>query len=117
MSSRAGPLLEVRFYATAGGREPVRIWLSELDRQALRAVSTDLRTLQIGWPLGMPLVCKLEPGLWELRSNVASGIVRVLFTVAGAEVILLHAVVKKSQSLPKDVIVLARKRMKEVGRG
>lgn len=117
MSGGASPRLEVRFFATASGREPVREWLSELDRPTLRSVSVDLRTLQFGWPLGMPFVRKLEPGLWELRSNVAAGIVRVLFTVAGTDVILLHAVAKKSQALPKDVIALARRRMKEVLRG
>ena len=107
----------MRFFATARGREPVREWLAELDRPALQAVSADLRTVQIGWPLGMPLVRKLEPGLWEVRSSVPVGIVRVLFTIVGVELVLLHAFVKKSQAMPKDAIELARKRMKEIQRG
>jgi phage-related protein len=106
----------MRFYATARGREPVREWLAELDQSTHRAVSHDLRTVQIGWPLGMPLVRKLEPDLWEIRSSVPAGIVRVLFTIVGAELVLLHAFVKKSQTMPKDALALARMRMKECQR-
>lgn len=117
MSSAGSPRLEVRFYPTVGGREPVRDWLSGLDRTTLQAVSEDLRTLQFGWPLGMPLVRKLEPGLWEVRSHAVVGVVRVLFTLADAEIVLLHAFVKKSQALPKEAVALARRRMREVQRG
>ena len=107
----------MRFYATAFGREPVREWLIELDRPTLQIIGTDLRTVQFGWPLGMPLVRKLEPGLWEMRSNVETGIVRVLFTIAESEAVLVHGFIKKSQALPQDAIALARRRMKEVQRG
>lgn len=107
----------MRFYATATGREPVREWLTELDRSTLRVIGTDLRTVQLGWPLGMPLVRKLEPGLWEIRSNVEAGIVRILFTIAESEAVLVHGFLKKSQALPQDAIALARRRMKEVQRG
>jgi phage-related protein len=107
----------MRFYATARGREPLREWLAGLDQSTLRAVSSDLRTVQIGWPLGMPLVRKLEPDLWEIRCSVPAGIVRVLFAIVGAEIVLLHAFVNKSQAIPKDAMDLARKRMKECQRG
>lgn len=117
MSGRIPPRLSMRFYATARGREPVREWLADLDQSTLRAVSEDLRTVQIGWPLGMPLVRKLEPDLWEIRSSVPAGIVRVLFTIVGAELLLVHAFVKKSKAMPKDTLALARKRMKESQRG
>lgn len=117
MSARQQPAPEIRFHATTSGREPVREWLSALDRSIRKAVGEDLRTIQIGWPLGMPLVRKLEPRLWEVRSNVADGIVRVVFTIAGGELILLHAFVKKSQAIPKDDLALARRRMKEIHGG
>ena len=117
MSGHGPQRLGLRFYATSAGREPVRDWLSGLDRPTLRAISEDLRTLQIGWPLGMPLVRKLEPGLWEVRSHVAAGIVRVLFTVVDAEAVLLHAFAKKSQATPQEALMLARRRMKEMQRG
>lgn len=109
--------LGIRFYATAHGREPVREWLSHLDRPTMRVIGEDLRTVQIGWPLGMPLVRKLEANLWEVRISVAAGIVRVLFTVLSDELILLHGFVKKSAAIPRDELTLARRRMKEVQRG
>ena len=62
----------------------------------------------------MPVVRKMETGLWEVRSNIPEGIARVLFTIVGADMILLHGFVKKSSSTPKEDMELARKRMKEV---
>ena len=38
----------------------------------------------------------------------------MLFTVVGAEMVLLHAFVKKSQATPKADLALAVLRMKEV---
>jgi phage-related protein len=77
------PILSVVFYVTAAGNEPVRDWLLGLSRDDRRLVGFDIKTAQYGWPLGMPLIRKLEPGLWEVRSHIADGIARVLFTVAG----------------------------------
>ena len=106
-----------RFYALGSGRRPVRDWLLELSRDDRRIIGRDIQKVEFGWPLGMPLVRKLEAGLWEVRINVAAGIVRVLFTILGVELILLHAFVKKSPAMPKDELTLARRRMKEVQRG
>ena len=61
----------------------------------------DIKTVQFGWPLGMPLVRKMDADIWEVRSNIADGIVRVLFTVMDGHMVLLHAFVKKSQQTPK----------------
>jgi phage-related protein len=62
----------------------------------------------------MPLVRKLEPGLWEVRSNISTGIARVLFTVQGAFIVLLHGFVKKSSKTPLDDLSLARRRLAQV---
>ena len=59
----------------------------------------------------MPLVRKLEPGLWEVRSHINTGIARVLFTVEGDIMVLLHGFVKKSKKTPLDDLSLARKRL------
>ena len=76
------PILSVAFYRSGSGNEPVRDWLLELKRQDRKTVGQDIKTAQYGWPLGMPLIRKLEPGLWEVRSHVADGIARVLLTTA-----------------------------------
>ncbi len=60
------------------------------------------KTVQFGWPLGMPLIRKLEPDLWEVRSNLKNRIARVLFTISTDKMILLHGFIKKSQKIEND---------------
>ncbi len=109
--------LVVRFYRSANGREPVREWLAGLSKADKKAVGEDIKTVQLGWPLGMPLVRKLEPGLREVRVDVKDGIARVLFTTVDQVMVLLHGVIKKSRKLPQSDIDLARSRMKETQHG
>ena len=104
------PVLSVVFYATAAGAEPVRDWLLGLSREDRRVVGFDIKTAQHGWPLGMPLIRKLEPGLWEVRSHIADGIARVLFTVTGDKMVLLQGFVKKSEKTPVTDLKTARQR-------
>ena len=108
------PILSVRFFKTAAGNEPVREWLLGLSREDRRAVGEDIKTAQYGWPLGMPLIRKLEPGLWEVRSRIALGIARVLFTVDGQVMVLLHGFVKKSQKTPATDLDTARRRLADL---
>ena len=112
---RMPPILSVRFYCSAAGKEPVREWLIEqVSLGARKAIGADIKTVQFGWPVGMPVVRKMESGLWEVRSNIPEGIARVLFTVVGADMVLLHGFVKKTQATPKADLALALTRMKEV---
>ena len=48
----------------------MRDWLLDLSRGDRKAIGCDIKTAQYGWPIGMPLIRKLEPGLWEVRSAV-----------------------------------------------
>jgi len=50
------PILAVTFFRTESGREPVREWLKSLPRENRRNIGEDIKTVQFGWPLGMPLV-------------------------------------------------------------
>jgi phage-related protein len=104
----------VVFYATSAGNEPVRDWLLGLTSDDRRAVGFDIKTVQYGWPLGMPLIRKLEPGLWEVRSRIADGIARVLFTVDGSTMVLLHGFVKKSQRTPAVDLKTAKQRLTDL---
>ncbi len=81
--SETPPTLNVSFYRTEAGNEPVREWLTEVPRDHKRMIGTEIKTVQIGWPIGMPVVRKLEKGLWEVRVNLVDTIARVLFTVDG----------------------------------
>ena len=107
---------QVVFYRLASGREPVREWLKQLDPASRKMVGEDLYTLQLGWPVGMPLARKIEAGLWEQRSKVVNGIARILFTENTGRLILLHGFIKKSQKLPDSDLKLARQRLSAVKR-
>ncbi|RLD02954.1 MAG: type II toxin-antitoxin system RelE/ParE family toxin, partial [Chloroflexi bacterium] len=89
--------LNVYFYQTDSGAEPVRKWLQSLSSVHKKAIGEDIKTIQFGWPLGMPLVEKIKPFLWEVRSRVPDGIARVLFTIDGNIMILLHGFIKKTK--------------------
>lgn len=108
------PILEVLFFRTAAGNEPVRDWLRALERADCRAIGEDIKTVQFGWPLGMPLIRKLETGLWEVRTTLEDGIARVMFTVHDSQMILLHGFIKKSQKTPKNELDTAKKRLKRM---
>jgi len=102
------PILDVVFYQTEAGNEPVREWLKDLPREDRRTIGEDIKTVQYGWPLGMPLIRKMERGLWEVRSNISTGIARVFFTVKDKMMILLHGFVKKSQKTPPNELSVTK---------
>lgn len=104
------PILSVLFYRTENGREPVRDWILSLQVDDKKEIGRDIKTAQFGWPIGMPLIRKMEKDLWEVRSHITDGIARVIFTVDGNEMILLHGFVKKSQATPREELKVARDR-------
>lgn len=106
-----GPILTVAFFKTDGGNEPVREWLKSLKREERKTIGEDIKTVQFGWPLGMLLTRKLEPGIWEVRSSISRGIARVLFTVEGHSMVLLHGFIKKSQMISGTDLQTARVRL------
>lgn len=109
----AEPRLQVRFYRTAAaGSEPVREWLKGLPPEERKIIGDDLKTAQYGWPLGMPLIRKLEPGLWEVRSRLGERIARVIVTVEDDTMVLLHGFIKKSQKTQPQDLQLARQRLR-----
>lgn len=116
----AEPLLSVLFFRTDAGREPVRQWLKSLDTTDRKAIGEDIKLVQFRWPLGLPLVRKMEPYLWEIRSTLSKGrIARVLFTIEESDMILLHGFIKKSQKiLPRDLSTARNRRnLWKSGRG
>lgn len=108
------PILNVYFYRTEAGNEPVREWLKSLEQEERKQIGTDIKTAQFGWPLGLPLIRKLEKNLWEVRSNLSDGIARVIFTIRGSYLVLLHGFIKKSQKTPTTELATARKRLSKL---
>ncbi len=54
------------------GVEPVREWLKDLNVEDRKILGDDLRTLEYGWPMGMPLCRSIasHKGLSEVRSSL-----------------------------------------------
>jgi len=108
--SKDRPIL-VQFFRLDSGREPVREWLKEMPAEHRKTIGEDVKTLQFGWPVGMPLARKMEEGLWELRSHFSVGIARTLFTIFESEIVLLHGFVKKSRKTPTKELAIAKRRL------
>jgi phage-related protein len=104
--------LTVKFYASEAGSEPVKVWLKSLTKDDRVAIGTDIKTVQIGWPLGMPLIDHIGNGIWEVRTRLPTQISRVLFIIEDGQMILLHGFIKKTQKTPKQDIELAEDRIK-----
>jgi phage-related protein len=101
----------VVFNKTESGKEPVREWLKDMPKEDCQTIGEDIKTAQYGWPLGMPLIRKIERGLWEVRSSISPGIARAFFTVMDKIMIHLHGFVKKSQKTPQGELDTARRRL------
>lgn len=106
----------MRFFATDAGAEPVRDWLKDLPIIERKAIGEDIKTVQFGWPLGMPLVGPMGGGIWEVRTRLSTRIARVLFVLDGGTMVLLHGFIKKEQKTPKPELELARERLKQLTR-
>ena len=105
--------LKVKFYKTESGSEPVREWLKQLDVIDKKVIGADIKTVQFGWPLGMPLVGFIESGLWEVRSRLQSQrIARVLFLCEKGFMVLVQGLIKKQQKTPLPDLQLTRSRIK-----
>jgi phage-related protein len=100
------------FFRTAAGGEPVREWLKGLEPvEDRKRIGIDIKTVEFGWPIGMPACRPLKDGLYEVRTNLVGGkIARVLFYIdRQSRMILLHGFIKKTQTTPDEDMNLARK--------
>ena len=107
------------FFRTASGGQPVREWLKSLPSEHRKKIGEDIKTVEFGWPLGMPVCKPLGGGLFEVRSRLAQNRAsRVIFYIdRQSRMILLHGFIKKTQKAPKSDLALARRNMEMHSRG
>jgi phage-related protein len=107
------------FYRTEAGSEPVRSWLRAMDPQDRRLVGEDIKTVEFGWPVGMPTCRPMGDGLYEVRTRLpGSRMVRVFFYIDRKQrMVLLHGIVKKTRATPEADLDLARKNMRKHEKG
>ena len=79
----------VRF-KTEQNNEPVRDFLKALSPEDKKSVGADIMAVEMLWPIGYPMVRKLDTDLWEVRTGISDKrICRIMFTVSGNTMILL----------------------------
>jgi phage-related protein len=118
MTDTESSRIELSFYRTEAGNEPVRAWLKSLSDPERREVGLDLQRVQFRWPVGMPLCRPMGNGLWEVRTSLPNGTIsRIFICFHAGQLIALHGFIKKTQKTPADDLKLALKRKKEVENG
>jgi phage-related protein len=108
------------FFRTDAGGEPLRVWLRGLSSDEDRKrIGEDIKTVEFGWPLGMPACRGLGEGMYEVRTNLAQNrIARVLFYIdVKGRMDLLHGFIKKTPKTPREDLELARSNKKKHQRG
>ncbi len=104
--------MDVRFYRTEAGAEPVRDYLRGLPKAERQAAGAAIRAIQ-RHGLDAPGVStrQIHGKLWEIRTSDD----RIFYCVAAGPIVwLLHAYRKGSQRAPKREITTAAGRMAEV---
>ena len=104
--------ITVVFYSGESGGEPVRDWLKSLERTDRKTIGDDIRVVEFGWPIGMPVCRPLGQGLYEVRTTLKNRIARMMFAIVDGDMVLLHGFIKKTQATPKSDIEIARTRLK-----
>jgi phage-related protein len=106
---------EIIFYETDFGDKLVENFIEDLDAAARAKVVRTLELLR-----NLPIVPSKfwrkmsgAQNIWELRTEYAGNIYRVLATTAkGNRIILLHGFQKKSQKTPRQDMEIAQQRQK-----
>ncbi len=114
-----GKRIPAIFYRTEAGGEPVREWLKGLSPEDRKRIGEDIKTVEFGWPLGMPVCRPLGDGIYEVRTRLAQNrIARVLFYIdKKSRMVLLHGFIKKTQKTPQEDLDLARSNKSKHERG
>jgi phage-related protein len=107
------------FFRTEASGEPVREWLKSLSSEDRRRIGEDIKSVEYGWPVGMPVCRPLGSGIYEVRTTVTQGrIARVLFYIdKRSRMVLLHGFIKKTKKTLDDDLTLARSNKSKHQRG
>lgn len=106
-----------RFFQTEAGNVPALDWIKGLSKTDRKVIGEDIKTVEIGWPIGMPLCRSISSrkGMWEVRTSLPDNrIARILFFLHDGELYLLHGFIKKTRKTPDSDLDIAESRMKQV---
>jgi len=101
------------FFRTESGAVPALEWIKSLDKEDRYKIGDALKTVEFGWPVGMPLCRKMTKGLWEMRVRLTGERnARLLFCIHDNHVVVLHGLIKKSRKTPQVDLDTAWQRKK-----
>jgi phage-related protein len=84
-----------------------------------KQIGEDIKTVEFGWPIGMPVCKSLGEGICEVRTRLTQNrIARVLSYIDKQNrMVLLHGFIKKTQKTPVEDLELARANKRKYQRG
>jgi phage-related protein len=108
---KQGKRIPAIFFRTEAGRELVRDWLKGHPPEDRKHIGEDIKTVEFGWPIGMPVCKPLGDGIFEVRTNLTQNrTARVLFYIdKKGRMLLLHGFIKKTRRTPGADLGMARK--------
>jgi len=95
-------------------------WLKSLPSpEDRKRIGEDIKTVEFGWPIGMPACRPLEDRIHEVRTNLRQNrIARVLFYIdKKGRMVLLHGFINKTRKTPDQDLELARNDQRKHKRG
>lgn len=109
---------QIIFYKDKRGNSPIKEFILELGRNnRILAAKTrqGIEKLRNRVYHREPLSKHIESELWELRIKAGNDILRIIYTFAkGQIIILLHIFIKKKNRTSIGELEMARKRLKEI---
>jgi phage-related protein len=107
-------IITAYFFRNDRGKMPVRDWILGLPPADRKIIGEDIKTVEFGWPIGMPIVRPMGNKLYEVRSKSSDGSdSRVLFTIYKNSMVLLHGFIKTSRKAPKRELDLTKRRIRK----
>ena len=108
------------YFATQSGKEPVKVWIDDLNEDQQKSVFAAISSVVQHFP-NIPksnLLRKISGSkyedMWEIRIRlIHKMIARILFYVHDSKIVFLHAFIKKSNRTPKKDLDLAIRRKRE----
>ena len=117
---KPGKRVQAVFFRTDAGGEPLRNWLKSLPLDEDRKrIGEDIKTVEFGWPIGMPVCRPLGDGVFEVgRSWPKIGLSAYFSTsTKRAGWSFCIGFIKKTRKTPDEDLDLARRNKNKHRRG
>lgn len=97
-------------HRTEAGGEPVREWVRSLPPKDRKRIGEDIKTVEFGRPIGMPVCRSLGKRIHEVRTSLGQNrIARVLLYIdKKSRMVPLGGLIKRTHETPGEDLELAK---------